>query len=97
MNVRSKLFKFSFLPFKDLLGLPLLGLVDLGPGRGGVELEVGSVGVVLQPGVLVLLDGADGVLDRLRSKVVGSTSFVSKPIDPEKIDLALKQAGFAGV
>ncbi|MGF1542298.1 MAG: response regulator [Pleurocapsa sp.] len=34
---------------------------------------------------LVMLTGKDGILDRMRAKVVGATAFMSKPIDQAKI------------
>lgn len=34
---------------------------------------------------IVMLTGQDGVVDRLRARVVGSTEFLSKPPEPEKV------------
>lgn len=32
---------------------------------------------------IVILTGNDGIVDRVRAKMVGSTDFISKPVDPE--------------
>ncbi|MGD1873176.1 MAG: response regulator [Mastigocoleus sp.] len=34
---------------------------------------------------IIILTGSDGLLDRVRAKVVGSTDFISKPVVPEKV------------
>jgi two-component system, chemotaxis family, response regulator PixG len=34
---------------------------------------------------IVMLTGHDGVIDRLRAKVAGSTDFLGKPPDPTKV------------
>jgi two-component system, chemotaxis family, response regulator PixG len=38
---------------------------------------------------IVILTGRDGLIDRLRSKVVGASEFIAKPITQEAIDTAL--------
>ncbi len=40
---------------------------------------------------IVILTGKDGLLDRVRAKVVGSSDFVSKPISKQKIDIYLSK------
>jgi two-component system, chemotaxis family, response regulator PixG len=40
---------------------------------------------------IVILTGKDGLLDRLRSKVVGASEFVCKPITKESIDNSLRR------
>jgi two-component system, chemotaxis family, response regulator PixG len=40
---------------------------------------------------IVMLTGHDGVIDRLRAKVAGSTDFLSKPPDPEKVQQVLQR------
>lgn len=40
---------------------------------------------------LIILTGNDGVVDRLRSKMVGATAFLTKPITPEKTATVLQQ------
>jgi two-component system, chemotaxis family, response regulator PixG len=32
---------------------------------------------------IVILTGNDGIIDRVRAKMIGSTEFISKPVDPE--------------
>jgi chemotaxis family two-component system response regulator PixG len=32
---------------------------------------------------IIILTGNDGIIDRVRAKMVGSTEFISKPVDPE--------------
>jgi CheY-like chemotaxis protein len=34
---------------------------------------------------VVILTGNDGIIDRVRAKVVGATSFIAKPIEVDKI------------
>jgi two-component system, chemotaxis family, response regulator PixG len=34
---------------------------------------------------IVMLTGHDGVIDRLRAKVAGSTDFLGKPPDPKRV------------
>jgi chemotaxis family two-component system response regulator PixG len=34
---------------------------------------------------IVMLTGHDGIVDRLRAKMVGSTDFLGKPPDPTKV------------
>jgi chemotaxis family two-component system response regulator PixG len=34
---------------------------------------------------IAILTGSDGIIDRVRAKVVGATDFVSKPVETEKI------------
>jgi two-component system, chemotaxis family, response regulator PixG len=34
---------------------------------------------------IVILTGNDGLVDRVRAKMVGSTDFISKPVDPEMV------------
>jgi len=34
---------------------------------------------------IVILTGNDGIIDRVRSKMVGATDFLSKPIDSELV------------
>jgi two-component system, chemotaxis family, response regulator PixG len=40
---------------------------------------------------IVILTGKDGLLDRLRSKVVGASEFICKPITRESIDISLNK------
>ncbi|MEM1425076.1 MAG: response regulator [Cyanobacteria bacterium P01_H01_bin.130] len=40
---------------------------------------------------IIILTGSDGIIDRVRAKVVGATDFVSKPIDPDKIRALLNR------
>jgi chemotaxis family two-component system response regulator PixG len=40
---------------------------------------------------IVILTGKDGLIDRMRAKVVGATDFVSKPIETEKILAILRK------
>ncbi|MBW4550554.1 MAG: response regulator [Aphanocapsa sp. GSE-SYN-MK-11-07L] len=40
---------------------------------------------------VVILTGNDGIIDRVRAKMVGSTDFISKPIAAEKVLAALKK------
>ncbi len=40
---------------------------------------------------IIILTGSDGIIDRVRAKVVGATDFVSKPIDPDKIRAILNR------
>ena len=40
---------------------------------------------------LVILTGNDGVVDRVRSKMVGSTEFVTKPVVDDKVSAILKR------
>ena len=43
----------------------------------------------LQDIPVVILTGKDGIIDRMRAKMVGATAFISKPIDEKKVlDLA---------
>ncbi|MEC4893160.1 MAG: response regulator [Oscillatoria sp. PMC 1051.18] len=39
---------------------------------------------------IIIITGQDGIIDRVRSKLVGASSFISKPIDPHKILTALE-------
>jgi chemotaxis family two-component system response regulator PixG len=32
---------------------------------------------------IIILTGNDGIIDRVRAKMIGSTDFISKPVDPE--------------
>ncbi|NEP29632.1 response regulator, partial [Moorena sp. SIO3I6] len=34
---------------------------------------------------IVILTGNDGIIDRVRAKMVGSSDFMSKPINPEEV------------
>ncbi len=34
---------------------------------------------------VVILTGNDGIVDRVRAKVVGSTDFIAKPVDPDRV------------
>jgi two-component system, chemotaxis family, response regulator PixG len=34
---------------------------------------------------IVILTGNDGIVDRVRAKMVGSTDFISKPVDPDLV------------
>lgn len=38
---------------------------------------------------VIILSGHDGVVDRVRAKMVGATDFLSKPIEPKKVMAAL--------
>ncbi|MGB8700063.1 MAG: response regulator [Thermosynechococcaceae cyanobacterium] len=40
---------------------------------------------------IVMLTGQDGVIDRLKAKMVGSTDFLSKPPDPEKVQQVVQR------
>jgi two-component system, chemotaxis family, response regulator PixG len=40
---------------------------------------------------IVILTGSDGLLDRVRAKVVGSTDFISKPVSSEKVLAVVKK------
>jgi two-component system, chemotaxis family, response regulator PixG len=40
---------------------------------------------------VVILTGNDGIVDRVRAKVVGANAFVSKPIEIEKIHQAIEE------
>jgi two-component system, chemotaxis family, response regulator PixG len=40
---------------------------------------------------IVMLTGHDGVIDRLRAKVAGSTDFLGKPPDPEKVQQVVQR------
>jgi two-component system, chemotaxis family, response regulator PixG len=40
---------------------------------------------------VVILTGNDGIIDRVRAKMVGSTDFIGKPIQAEKVLAALKK------
>ena len=40
---------------------------------------------------IVILTGRDGLIDRMRAKLVGSTDFVSKPIEEDKVIPVLKK------
>ena len=40
---------------------------------------------------IVILTGSDGIIDRVRAKVVGATDFLGKPVDPDKILRILNQ------
>ena len=40
---------------------------------------------------VVILTGNDGIVDRVRAKVVGANAFVSKPIEVEKILQAIEE------
>ncbi len=46
---------------------------------------------------VLIVTGNDGVIDRMRSKVVGATGFVAKPIIPEVIYQHLQSLGLAAV
>jgi chemotaxis family two-component system response regulator PixG len=34
---------------------------------------------------IVILTGNDGIVDRVRAKMVGSTDFLSKPVNPDTV------------
>ncbi len=40
---------------------------------------------------LIILTGNDGVVDRVRSKIAGSTEFITKPVDEHKVAATLKR------
>ncbi len=40
---------------------------------------------------VVILTSNDGVVDRVRAKMVGSTEFLSKPVDPDKVTATLQR------
>ena len=40
---------------------------------------------------VIILTGSDGIIDRVRAKVVGATDFLGKPIEPDKINVILNR------
>jgi chemotaxis family two-component system response regulator PixG len=40
---------------------------------------------------IIILTSNDGIIDRVRAKIVGSTDFLSKPIEPKKVQMVLKK------
>ncbi|HEY9878749.1 MAG TPA: response regulator [Leptolyngbyaceae cyanobacterium] len=40
---------------------------------------------------IIILTSNDGIVDRVRAKIVGSTDFLSKPIEPKKIQMILQK------
>ncbi|MBI4782371.1 MAG: response regulator [Oscillatoriophycideae cyanobacterium NC_groundwater_1537_Pr4_S-0.65um_50_18] len=40
---------------------------------------------------VIIVTASDGIVDRVRAKLVGSTGFISKPIEPEKVMPILQQ------
>lgn len=44
---------------------------------------------------VIILTSNDGVIDRVRAKIVGATGFLSKPIDPKKIQTTVQKLIFA--
>jgi chemotaxis family two-component system response regulator PixG len=40
---------------------------------------------------VVILTGSDGIIDRVRAKVVGATDFIGKPVEADKIEAALNK------
>nr|WP_265416077.1 hypothetical protein [Aphanothece sacrum] len=40
---------------------------------------------------MVILTGNDGIVDRVRAKVMGSTDFISKPVNPELVLNAIRK------
>lgn len=40
---------------------------------------------------VVILTGSDGIIDRVRAKVVGATDFIGKPVEADKIQSALNK------
>lgn len=40
---------------------------------------------------IIILTSNDGIIDRVRAKIVGSTDFMSKPIKPEKVQVVLQK------
>ena len=40
---------------------------------------------------IIILTSADGIVDRIRAKLVGSTDFLAKPIKPEKVQGVLRK------
>ncbi|BAU64497.1 response regulator receiver protein [Stanieria sp. NIES-3757] len=66
---------------------PSLIFLDIGmPILNGYEVctQIKKVSK-LQDVPVIMLTGSDGVLDRVKSKVVGSVNFINKPIDSEQI------------
>nr|WP_277879933.1 response regulator [Leptolyngbya sp. FACHB-36] len=40
---------------------------------------------------IIILTSNDGIVDRVRAKIVGSTGFLSKPIDPKKVQAVVQK------
>jgi len=40
---------------------------------------------------IVILTGNDGIVDRVRAKMVGSTDFLSKPVNPDTVLQTIKK------
>ncbi|HEY9644095.1 MAG TPA: response regulator [Coleofasciculaceae cyanobacterium] len=40
---------------------------------------------------IIIVTASDGIVDRVRAKLIGSTGFISKPIEPEKVRPILQQ------
>jgi chemotaxis family two-component system response regulator PixG len=40
---------------------------------------------------IIILTSSDGIVDRVRAKIVGSTDFLAKPVKPEKVQAILQK------
>jgi DNA-binding response OmpR family regulator len=78
----------SFKALPDLISnKPDIIFLDLGmPIVNGYEIcsQIRRVSI-LKDIPVIILTGRDGLIDRMRAKVVGATAFLTKPIDIEEI------------
>lgn len=69
------------------VSVPDLVLLDVGlPRLGGYEVAaVLRTNEALSTTPIVMLSGRDGIVDRMRSRMVGATTFIAKPFRPKHL------------